>query len=131
MGGYPAAVVRQLKSNGQRLEDVNAAVRELARRRGVQVLSLAEGLPMRVAYVKTQVVPLESAYPGYGELAVLPEHDHISVCKPLDRGDPAYTKTLDLLRRCERRVEERGGGSGAAADPHPDAPPAPDGQKAA
>ena len=39
----------------------------------------------------------------YGEFVVLSHHDHINVCKPLDKDDPAYSKLADFLKA---RVEE-------------------------
>ncbi|KFM25668.1 Protein SERAC1 [Auxenochlorella protothecoides] len=99
VGGFPAGAVAHLKTSELHLEDVNAAVRGMHRRGGLAVLSFGEGKPTRVAYIKTLVVPLESAYPGYGEFFVLPSHDHISACKPTDRSDAAYAKALDFLGR--------------------------------
>ena len=48
---------------------------------------------------KFEVVPLESAYPGFGEFVLLPGTDHINVCKPASRGDAAYRKTLRFLKQ--------------------------------
>uniref|UniRef100_A0A1D1ZP86 Uncharacterized protein n=1 Tax=Auxenochlorella protothecoides TaxID=3075 RepID=A0A1D1ZP86_AUXPR len=107
VGGFPAGAVAHLKTSELHLEDVNAAVRGMHRRGGLAVLSFGEGKPTRVAYIKTLVVPLESAYPGYGEFFVLPSHDHISACKPTDRSDAAYAKALDFLGRCARSAARR------------------------
>ncbi|KAL6771089.1 hypothetical protein ACKKBF_B33870 [Auxenochlorella protothecoides x Auxenochlorella symbiontica] len=107
VGGFPAGAVAHLKTSELHLEDVNAAVRGMHRRGGLAVLSFGEGKPTRVAYIKTLVVPLESAYPGYGEFFVLPSHDHVSACKPTDRSDAAYAKALDFLGRCARSAARR------------------------
>jgi hypothetical protein len=47
--------------------------------------------------LRAEVVPLESAYPGVGEFHVLQTTDHINVCKPSTKSDPAYTKLLAFL----------------------------------
>ena len=73
-------------------------------------------------------MPIESAYPGFGELVVsnvyinsflnygcnfqnclvllermmkqvLESTDHINSCKPLSRSDPSYTEALQFLRK--------------------------------
>lgn len=77
---------------------------------------------------RMEIVPIESAYPGFGELVVsnvyinsfltmvatsktvwfllermmkqvLESTDHINSCKPLSRSDPSYTEALQFLRK--------------------------------
>ena len=95
VGASPAKHVLHLKT-GPHLETLNAAVRGLARS-GLPVLSFSEGLPTQLSYVKTHIVPHESAYPGYGDFVVLDDHDHISVCKPRDQQDPAFDVLVKFL----------------------------------
>ncbi|KAL4419867.1 hypothetical protein ABPG75_006965 [Micractinium tetrahymenae] len=97
VGGSPAKHVRQLKT-GPHLDELNAAVRAMCKSGQLPVLSFSEGLPTKLAYIPTHVVPHESAYPGYGDFVVLAEHDHISVCKPADTEDPAYARLMAFLR---------------------------------
>lgn len=40
----------------------------------------------------------------YGEFVVLRQHDHISVCKPRDRGDPAYARLMAFLHARAREA---------------------------
>ena len=40
----------------------------------------------------------------YGEFVVLPAHDHISVCKPLDAADPAYSRLMSFLHERVRAL---------------------------
>ncbi|CAI7891267.1 unnamed protein product, partial [Closterium sp. NIES-53] len=47
--------------------------------------------------LRLEVVPLESAYPGFGEFVVLDGTDHINACKPVNSSDPAYANTLNFL----------------------------------
>ena len=54
---------------------------------------------------------MESAYPGYGDIVLQSDSDHILTCKPRDRSDPAYAKTLELIRgvaAAARRAREQG-----------------------
>jgi hypothetical protein len=109
LGAAPAAHVPHLATHAPHLEELNAGVRAAARAGQLRVLSLGEGRPTRLrGPVSALVVPLESAYPGYGEFAVLAEHDHISVCKPTDKTDPAYALVAAFLR-------ERASAAAAAA----------------
>ena len=36
-------------------------------------------------------------YPGFGEALLLPDKDHITVCKPSSRTSPAYIAVRDAL----------------------------------
>lgn len=45
-----------------------------------------------------QVVPEASSYPGYGEFVLLEGVDHINVCKPPHKTDPAYVKLMEFLK---------------------------------
>lgn len=96
VGVSPAKAVAHL-TTGPHVDALNNAVRGLARA-GLPILSFSEGLPTQLAYVKTHIVPHESAYPGYGEFVVLHEHDHISVCKPRDKEDPSYAVLIKFLK---------------------------------
>ena len=50
-----------------------------------------------------QVVPESSSYPGFGAFVLLKGVDHINVCKPSQRSDPAYTELKNFLWA---RIEE-------------------------
>uniref|UniRef100_A0A453IYG8 Uncharacterized protein n=1 Tax=Aegilops tauschii subsp. strangulata TaxID=200361 RepID=A0A453IYG8_AEGTS len=54
---------------------------------------------------RAEIVPIESAYPGYGELVVLQNTDHINSCKPVNKNDPSYAETLAFL---EKSLKSRG-----------------------
>eukprot|EP00878_Enallax_costatus_P028873 GHUV01031225.1.p1 GENE.GHUV01031225.1~~GHUV01031225.1.p1 ORF type:complete len:122 (+),score=22.22 GHUV01031225.1:217-582(+) len=68
----------------------------------VQVLSFTEGLATSLAGLgflpKILIVPYESAYPGFGEVHVLADRDHIDVCKPEGKDAPAYSLLLEFIR---------------------------------
>ena len=44
---------------------MNSRLRSLCKSGQLAVLSFSEGLPTRLAYIPTHVVPHESAYPGW------------------------------------------------------------------
>lgn len=79
----------------------------------VDVINFSEDkvTPVVEAYggvkLRMEVVPIESAYPGFGDLIVLKGTDHVNACKPLNRQDVAYTKTLEFLRKLEGASKER------------------------
>ena len=85
------------------------------------MLSFSEGLPTQLSYVSTQIVPHESAYPGYGEFVVLKDHDHISVCKPRDKEDPAFAVLLRFLKVAAAGAAREAAGRREAAADHMEA----------
>lgn len=80
-------------------------VRDMYNSGHLAVLSFSEGGPTHFSGVlpKMWIVPTESAYPGFGELVVLPGTDHINACKPSTREDEAYEATVSFIRE---RVDE-------------------------
>ena len=53
---------------------------------------------------RADVVPMESAYPGFGEFVVLQETDHVNICKPTSQDDASYVKTLHFLQEISRSI---------------------------
>ncbi|KAL2651323.1 hypothetical protein R1flu_019451 [Riccia fluitans] len=108
----PAPSIAELRSGSPRLEELNQCLRHLNKDGHLDVLSFSETkvTPLVEGYggwgLRMEVVPIESAYPGFGELVVLPGTDHVNSCKPLNRADPAYTKTLEFLHNHELYAEK-------------------------
>lgn len=102
IGASPSRAVAHLKTDPH-LHEMNSVIRDLCRRDKLNVLSFSEGLPTKLSYLSTHIVPHESAYPGYGEFVVLAEHDHITVCKPNDVNDPAFANLVQFLSEIEKR----------------------------
>lgn len=103
VGASPAKAVGNLTTGQANLETLNRTIAGMSRR-GLSVLSLSEGLPMRLSpprmfHINAHVVPHESAYPGYGDFAVLDHHDHVTVCKPSSMDDPAYSLVYGFIRK--------------------------------
>ncbi|TKY57788.1 SERAC1 protein [Spatholobus suberectus] len=101
----PAPTIGELRSGSSRLIELNDYIRHLHKKGVLDVLSFCETkvTPIVEGYggwaFRTEIVPIESAYPGFGELVVLESTDHINSCKPVSRLDPSYTETLKFLQK--------------------------------
>ncbi|CAH9100448.1 unnamed protein product [Cuscuta epithymum] len=105
----PAPSIGELRSGSPRLVELNDFLRRLHKKGMLEVLSFCETkvTPIVEGYggwaFRMEIVPLESAYPGFGELIVLESTDHINSCKPLNRSDPSYRETLEFLHKLKAR----------------------------
>uniref|UniRef100_A0A1D1ZJ94 Protein SERAC1 n=1 Tax=Anthurium amnicola TaxID=1678845 RepID=A0A1D1ZJ94_9ARAE len=101
----PAPTIGELRSGSQRLLELNDFIRQRFNKGLLDVLSFSETLvtPIVEGYggwaFRMEVVPIESAYPGFGDIIVLDATDHINSCKPVNRTDPSYAKTLEFLQK--------------------------------
>ncbi|RAL47282.1 hypothetical protein DM860_013247 [Cuscuta australis] len=109
----PAPSIGELRSGSPRLVELNDFLRRLHKRGTLEVLSFCETkvTPIVEGYggwaFRMEIVPLESAYPGFGELVVLESTDHINSCKPLNRNDPSYKETLQFLHKLKAHHDSR------------------------
>ena len=69
-------------------------------------LPVPPGLAARAPAIRYEVVAPESAYPGFGDLVVLPQADHVTACKPGAKGDPSYALVLQLVRDVLAEAEQ-------------------------
>uniref|UniRef100_A0A0E0CWC7 DUF676 domain-containing protein n=1 Tax=Oryza meridionalis TaxID=40149 RepID=A0A0E0CWC7_9ORYZ len=101
----PAPSIGELRSGSPRLVELNDFVRQRHSKGLLNVLSFSETqvTPIVEGYggwaLRMEIVPIESAYPGYGELVVLASTDHINSCKPVNKNDPSYADTLAFLEK--------------------------------
>ncbi|XP_021865902.2 uncharacterized protein [Spinacia oleracea] len=101
----PAPSIGELRSGSPRLVELNDFMRQLHKKGLLEVLSFCETkvTPIVEGYggwaFRMEIVPIESAYPGFGEIVVLESTDHINSCKPVSRDDPSYTEILEFLRK--------------------------------
>ncbi|TKV97806.1 hypothetical protein SEVIR_9G519100v4 [Setaria viridis] len=101
----PAPSIGELRSGSPRLVELNDFVRQRHNKGLLNVLSFSETqvTPIVEGYggwaLRMEIVPIESAYPGFGELVVLPSTDHINSCKPVNKNDPSYAETLAFLEK--------------------------------
>ncbi|KAG6624712.1 hypothetical protein CIPAW_16G046800 [Carya illinoinensis] len=105
----PAPTIGELISASPRLIELNDFFRHLHKKGMLDVLSFCETkvTPIVEGYggraFRMEVVTIESAYPGFGELVVLESTDHINSCKPISRSDPSYKETLEFLQKMKAR----------------------------
>nr|GMD89128.1 uncharacterized protein LOC109170573 [Ipomoea batatas] len=105
----PAPSIGELRSGSPRLVDLNDFIRHRHKKGMLEVLSFCETkvTPIVEGYggwaFRMEIVPMESAYPGFGELVVLESTDHINSCKPLNRTDPSYKETLEFMHKLKAR----------------------------
>ncbi|CAL4929452.1 unnamed protein product [Urochloa decumbens] len=101
----PAPSIGELRSGSPRLVELNDFVRQRHSKGLLDVLSFSETqvTPIVEGYggwaLRMEIVPIESAYPGFGELVVLASTDHINSCKPVNKNDPSYAETLAFLEK--------------------------------
>ncbi|CAN0922254.1 Protein SERAC1 [Linum grandiflorum] len=101
----PAPSIEEIRSGSPWLVEVNDFLRQREKKKWLQVLSFCETkvTPIVEGYgawaFRLEIVPMESAYPGYGEVIVLESTDHINSCKPMNRSDPSYTEVLKFLKK--------------------------------
>nr|XP_043636922.1 uncharacterized protein LOC122607913 [Erigeron canadensis] len=101
----PAPSIGELRSGSTRLVELNDFLHDLHKKGSLDVLSFCETkvTPIVEGYggwaFRLEVVPIESAYPGYGELVVLESTDHVNSCKPISRTDPSYREALQFLHK--------------------------------
>ncbi|KAK1427396.1 hypothetical protein QVD17_16080 [Tagetes erecta] len=101
----PAPSIGELRSGSTRLVELNDFIRDLHKKGSLDVLSFCETkvTPIVEGYggwaFRLEIVPIESAYPGFGELVVLESTDHVNSCKPISRTDPSYSETLQFLHK--------------------------------
>ncbi|KAF8718137.1 hypothetical protein HU200_025624 [Digitaria exilis] len=101
----PAPSIGELRSGSPRLVELNDFVRQRHNKGLLDVLSFSETqvTPIVEGYggwaLRMEIVPIESAYPGFGELVVLPSTDHINSCKPVNKNDPSYAETLAFMEK--------------------------------
>ncbi|CAN6302023.1 unnamed protein product [Urochloa humidicola] len=101
----PAPSIGELRSGSPRLVELNDFLRQRHNKGLLDVLSFSETqvTPIVEGYggwaLRMEIVPIESAYPGFGELVVLASTDHINSCKPVNKNDPSYAETLAFLEK--------------------------------
>lgn len=65
----------------------------------VEIVSIAEGSPMKVFQnIKMIVVPLQSAFLGYGDFYVSNEN-HLNLSKPISQNSFIYLTIVNILEK--------------------------------
>lgn len=98
---YPSIEVRQLTPGSQKLKVLHSSFQELMLEEGIPLLSFAEGQTTRLPFsLQAKIVPEESSDPGFGEFRVMPQLNHLNICKPNGRDAELYQLTLAFVRDC-------------------------------
>jgi hypothetical protein len=89
---HPA--IRDLCLDAGRLVDLNEAFKKLE----LNCLSVAEEKPAPLGMgISTVVVKPHSANPGIGQFYILPESDHMTICKIKTTQDPLYQQVVKFV----------------------------------
>ena len=110
LGTGPSEAIRTLRP-GEFLEQLNRAFASVVvKGHGVHVLSVLETqrtvVPVGPGSLAFHIVPMESAYPGYGKFVTVADN-HLNVCKPERVDHPVYVALRDLMREAVGGGEAR------------------------
>lgn len=98
---WPTIEVKDMEENSKELLKLNDTFLENIRKMEapVEIVSIAEGSPMKVFQnIKMIVVPMQSAYLGYGDFFVSNEN-HLNLSKPISQNSFVYLTVVNLLEK--------------------------------
>ena len=111
----PSAQVEDLRIDNPKLRALDDSFCRLARELGARVHCVGESrpTPLEIGSISAMIVPsaVAACRCDSTELEVLPQTDHIDVCKPANKGDRRYKVALELVLDS---VGQRARASGAA-----------------
>lgn len=91
--------VKDMEENSKELLKLNDEFLENIKSSPVEIVSIAEGTPMKVFQnIKMIVVPLTSAYLGHGDFFVSNEN-HLNLSKPLSQNSFIYLTICSMLEK--------------------------------
>ncbi|XP_067941915.1 protein SERAC1-like isoform X2 [Watersipora subatra] len=94
---YPSTQVQEL-ANTAKMQDINSRFVSLIKEREIRCINFMEGCKTQVkANIGVHVVPPEYSELDVGENVLLPDDNHITICKPEHRGSRLFTALVDLL----------------------------------
>lgn len=105
---WPTIEVKDMEENSKELLKLND---EFLKNIGsmkdpVEIVSIAEGSAMKVFQnIKLIVVPLESAYLGYGDFFVSNEN-HLNLSKPLSQNSFIYLTVVNMIEKILQQRKE-------------------------
>ncbi|KAG2468576.1 SRAC1 protein, partial [Polypterus senegalus] len=95
---FPSVEVKELIKGSPSLHELNDDFLTVAKEKDLKVLSFAETLPTNIGtMVKMNVVPVQSADLGYGDLIKV-DVDHLNICKPQNKDSFLYKRSLQFIR---------------------------------
>lgn len=102
---WPSIEVTDMEENSKELKKLNNEFLEniSKMKQPMEVISIAEGSGMKVfPNIKMIVVPLNSAYLGYGDFYVSNE-DHLNLSKPVSQNSFIYLTVVNLISKILKR----------------------------
>ncbi|XP_024407767.2 protein SERAC1 isoform X1 [Desmodus rotundus] len=95
---FPSLEVKELSKDSPALKALQDDFLKFAKHKNFQVLNFVETLPTSIgSMIKLQVVPVESADLGIGELIPV-DVNHLNICKPDKKDAFLYQRTLQFIR---------------------------------
>lgn len=95
---WPTIEVKEMEENSKALLKLNDEfLWNLGKmKQPVEVISVAEGSAMKILNIKLTVVPLQSAFLGYGEFFVSNEN-HLNLSKPISQNSFIYLTVVNMI----------------------------------
>lgn len=106
---WPTIEVKDMEENSKELLKLNEEFLKNINKMNtpVEIVSIAEGSPMKVFQnIKMIVVPLESAYLGYGDFFVSNEN-HLNLSKPLSQNSFIYTMIVNMIEKILKQAPNK------------------------
>lgn len=104
---WPTIEVKDMEENSKELLKMNDVFLEniTKLKRPVEIVSIAEGSAMKVFQnIKMIVVPLQSAFLGYGEFYVSNEN-HLNLSKPISQNSFIYLTVVNMIEKILKQQE--------------------------
>lgn len=100
VGLSPAPTLEFMMTTGPYLQNLNEIVNQWYQDHDVEILNYIECEPTKLSRIipRIKIVSRDSGNPGYGELIELMDVDHVRACKPENKNDAAYERTLRFIR---------------------------------
>lgn len=98
---WPTIEVKDMEENSKELLKLHDKFLEniVKLRQPVEIVSIAEGSPMKVFQnIKMIVVPMQSAFLGYGDFYVSNEN-HLNLSKPISQNSFIYLTVVNILEK--------------------------------
>lgn len=98
---WPTVEVKDLEENSKELLKLNEQFLEniMHMKQPMEVVSIAEGTSTRIFQnIKLHVVPISSAYLGYGDFYISQEN-HLNLSKPLSQNSFLYLTVLNMIEK--------------------------------
>lgn len=105
---WPTIEVKEMEENSKKLLELNEEFLEniVKMKHPMEIVSVAEGSAMKVFQnIKMIVVPLASAYLGYGDFFVSNEN-HLNLSKPISQNSFIYLTIVNMIEKILKQQQE-------------------------